>query len=87
MTIIYNFAFFLDAQRKLAFLGKDGFDVFGKNSLFTPLVKFETIQKDVNGIKEAAKTYENTFNDIMDQVTNNENFQQVSHADTGGIPM
>ena len=79
---MYNIAFISDAQRKLAFLGKDGFDIFGKNSLFTPLVKWETLQKDVNGIKEAAETYENTFNDIMEQVTNNENFQQVSHENT-----
>ncbi|XP_031552320.1 uncharacterized protein LOC116289514, partial [Actinia tenebrosa] len=64
-----------DAQRKLAFLDKDGFDIFGKNSLFAPLIKWEELQKDVNRIKEAAKIYEDAFTNIMNQVNDEENFQ------------
>lgn len=70
--------FILDAERKLAFLGKSGFDIFGNNALFTPLVKWETLQNYVNGIKDAAEIYENAFNDVLQQVTDNENFEQVS---------
>lgn len=70
--------FILDAERKLAFLGKNGFDIFGNNALFTPLVKWETLQNYVNGIKDAAEIYENAFNDVLQQVTDNENFEQVS---------
>ena len=70
--------FILDADRKLAFLGKSGFDIFGNNALFTPLVKWETLQNYVNGIKDAAEIYENAFNDVLQQVTDNENFEQVS---------
>ena len=71
--------FVLDAQRKLGFLGQEGFDIFGKNALFTPLVKWETLQEDVNEIKAAAETYEQAFNDMMEEETNNNNFQEVSH--------
>lgn len=74
--------FVLDAQRKLGFLGQEGFDIFGKNALFTPLMKWETLQEDVNEIKVAAKTYEQAFNDMMEEETNNDNFQEVSHQYT-----
>lgn len=70
--------FILDAERKLAFVGKSGFDIFGNNALFTPLVKWETLQNYVNGIKDAAEIYENAFNDVLQQVTDNENFEQLS---------
>ena len=78
---LYNVSFllFLDAQRKLGFLDQEGFDVFGNNALFTPLVKWETLQDDVNEIKAAAETYEQAFNDMMEEETNNENFREVSH--------
>ncbi|XP_031560606.1 uncharacterized protein LOC116296688 [Actinia tenebrosa] len=67
-----------DAQRKLAFVDKDGFDIFGKNSLFAPLVKWEELQNDVNRIKAAAKIYEDTFTKVMNQVNDEENFQQIA---------
>ena len=70
--------FILDAERKLAFVGKSGYDIFGNNALFTPLEKWETLQHYVNGIKDAAEIYENAFNDVLQQVTDNENFEQVS---------
>ncbi|CAH3181554.1 unnamed protein product [Porites evermanni] len=67
-----------DAERKLAFVGKIGYDIFGNNALFTPLVKWETLQNYVNGIKDAAEIYENAFNDVLQQVTDNENFEQIA---------
>lgn len=82
----FSFVLVLDAERKLAFLGKRGFDIFGNNALFTPLVKWEALQNNVNGIKEAAKIYENAFNDILEQVTNNENFEEVGGQVTAIFP-
>ena len=70
--------FFSDAERKLAFLDVEGYDIFGKNSLFVPLIKWEAFYEDVQTIKSAAEVYEQTFNDIMTSVQNNENFQQVN---------
>ena len=40
-------------------------------------MKWEALQNNVNGIKEAAEIYENAFNDILEQVTSNENFEKV----------
>ena len=76
-----HFNFFLDAERKIAFLGKKGFDIFGKSTFFAPLIKWETLQKDVNGIKAAAETYEKAFNNVIDQQSNQQNFQQVRSPD------
>ena len=70
--------FFSDAERKLAFLDAEGYDIFGKNSLFAPLIKWEAFYEDVQTIKSAAEVYEETFNDIITSVQNNENFQQVN---------
>ena len=67
-------------------MGKRGFDIFGNNALFTPLVKWEALQNNVNGIKEAAEIYENAFNDILEQVTNNENFEKVGGQVTAIFP-
>ena len=63
----------------IAFVGKKGFDIFGKSKFFVPLVKWETFQKDVNEIKAAAEAYETAFNNVIQQQTNQQNFQQVSH--------
>ena len=72
------YLFFSDAERKLAFLDVEGYDIFGKNSLFVPLIKWEAFYEDVQTIKSAAEVYEETFNDIITSVQNNENFQQVN---------
>ena len=52
-------------NRKLGFLGQYGYDIFGNNKLFTPLVKWGKLEEDVEEIKDAAKTYEDAFNDIL----------------------
>ena len=69
----------LDATRKLAFLDKDGFDIFGNNKLFAPRIKWETLEGTVEVIKDAAEKYENSFNDIISTVTDTENFKAVSY--------
>lgn len=65
-------------NRKLGFLGQYGYDIFGNNKLFAPLVKWGKLEEDVEEIKDAAKTYEDAFNDILSTVQDKENFQQVS---------
>ena len=72
-----SFLFLSDAERKLAFLDVEGFDIFGKNSLFVPLIKWKALKEDVDTIQKAAKVYENTFNDIITSIKNKENFKQV----------
>lgn len=69
----------LDATRKLAFLGKDGFDIFGNNKLFAPRIKWEALEGTVEVIKDAAEKYENAFNDIISTVKDTENFKAVSY--------
>ena len=65
-------------NRKLGFLEQYGYDIFGNNKLFAPLVKWGKLEEDVEEIKDAAKTYEDAFNDILSTVQDKENFQQVS---------
>ncbi|KAM7430868.1 hypothetical protein ABFA07_018466 [Porites harrisoni] len=65
------------ATRKLAFLGKDGFDIFGNNKLFAPRIKWEALEGTVEVIKDAAEKYENAFNDIISTVTDTENFKAM----------
>lgn len=69
--------FVLDAERKLAFLDVEGFDIFGKNSLFAPLIRWETFYKDIDNIKKAAGDYEKAFNDIISSVNNKKDLKQV----------
>ena len=65
-------------KRKLAFLGKEGYDIFGRNTLFAPRIKWEALEDTVEDIKNDAESYENAFNEIMSTLQNNQNFQQVS---------
>ena len=63
--------------RKLGFLGKRGFDIFGKIKLFAPRMKWETLKTIAVRIKDTAKEYETAFNGIKSSVENNNNFKQV----------
>ena len=63
--------------RKLGFLGKKGFDIFGKIKLFAPRMKWETLKTIAVRIKDTAKEYETAFNGIKSSVENNDNFKQV----------
>ncbi|CAH3046998.1 unnamed protein product, partial [Porites lobata] len=67
-----------DAERKLAFLDVEGFDIFGKNSLFAPLIRWETFYKDIDNIKKAAGDYEKAFNDIITSVNNKKDLKQMA---------
>lgn len=66
-----------EVARKLGFLGKKGFDIFGKIKLFAPRMKWETLKTIAVRIKDTAKEYETAFNGIKSSVENNDNFKQV----------
>ena len=66
-----------EVARKLGFLGKKGFDIFGKIKLFAPRMKWETLKTIAVRIKDTAKEYESAFNGIKTSVENNDNFKQV----------
>lgn len=68
-------------SRKLGFLGKKGFDIFGRIKLFAPRMKWETLKTIVVNIKDTAKEYEIAFNGIKSSVENNDNFKQVGIKD------
>ena len=67
-----------DARRKLGFLGKEGYDIFGNNIFYAPRMTWQAIEGIVEEVKDAAQSYETAFNDIISTVENNENFKQVS---------
>lgn len=66
-----------DVQQKLVFLGQDGYDIFGKNDMFAPRVKWQSLEKSVEEIKTAAESYENAFNGIMSTIEKEQNFKKV----------
>jgi len=72
-----NDVFLLDVKRKLGFLDIPGYDIFGKNEMSAPRIKWEALADTVESIKDAAQTYETAFNDIIANVENKENFQEV----------
>lgn len=57
--------FILVALRRLAFLNTEGFDRFGNNELFAPLIKWETFKEQVVSIRDYARSYENAYNGIQ----------------------
>ena len=70
----------LVAKRRLAFLNKDGFDRFGMNQLFAPLMKWESFKQRVEKIKEHAKEYEDAYNGIQASVERQEGIREVMKA-------
>ena len=78
--VIDYYAIFLDfvaVTRKLGFLEVEGYDIFGKNELFAPWIKWEALKTIVEGIKNTASEYERAYNDIKESIESKSNFQQV----------
>ena len=87
MVLKWHPVFTPDVQQKLVFLGQDGYDIFGKNDMFAPRVKWQSLEKSVEEIKTAAESYENAFNDIISTIEKEQNFKKVSDFDIRtGIP-
>ena len=68
---------FVEARRRLGLLGKEGFDIFGKNELFAPRIKWEALKKIVEGMREIAQTYEDSYNSLSETIEAAESCEQV----------
>lgn len=56
------------AKRRLYFLNKEGFDRFGKNEMFAPLMKWDALKKGLTSYKDRAKSFEDTYNSIKTSI-------------------
>ena len=81
MVLKWHPLFIPDVQQKLVFLGQEGYDIFGKNDMFAPRVKWQSLEKSVEEIKTAAESYENAFNNIISTIEKEQNFKKVSDFD------
>lgn len=70
----------LVAKRRLGFLHKEGFDRFGKNKLFAPLITWESLKERLQNIRENAQWYEEAYNDVQKTIQQQEDLQKVLEA-------
>ena len=68
------------AKRRLAFFNKKGFDRFGRNELFAPLLKWEAFKEQVEGIRDHAKSYEDAYNGIKASIERQDGIKQILKA-------
>ena len=68
------------AKRRLAFMNKVGYDRFGKNQLFAPIIKWEAFKKQVEVIKDRAETFENAYNDIKESIKRHDDVKTIVKA-------
>ncbi|XP_078356298.1 uncharacterized protein LOC144642898 isoform X2 [Oculina patagonica] len=68
------------AKRRLAFLNKEGYDRFGKNKLFAPLMKYEAFKEEVETMRDDARDFENDYNGIKKSIENEEGIKKVLEA-------
>lgn len=80
MFAISCLSFTLVAKRRLAFLNKDGFDRFGRNQLFAPLMKWEAIKDKAVAIRKNAEPYEKAYNEIRGSVQRRDDIKEVLKA-------
>ena len=55
MVLKWHPVFIPDVQQKLVFLGQEGYDIFGKNDMFAPRVKWQSLEQSVEEIKTQQK--------------------------------
>ncbi len=80
ITIDILLVFTLVAKWRLGFLNEEGFDRFGRNELFAPLMKWETFKEQVENIKDHAKAYEDAYNGIQASVERQDGIREVMEA-------
>ena len=68
------------AKRRLAFMNKVGYDRFGNNELFAPMMKWEVFKEQVEVIKDRAETFENAYNAIKDSITRHDDVKTIVKA-------
>ena len=67
----------VDAERRLGFLDKEGFDRFGNNKLFAPLMKWERLKENAKDIEKYAKEYQDAFNRIQRSIRQQEDITDI----------
>ena len=67
----------VDAERRLGFLDKEGFDRFGNNKLFAPLMKWERLKENAEDIEKYAKEYQDAFNRIQRSIKQQEDITDI----------
>ena len=67
----------VDAERRLGFLDKEGFDRFGNNKLFAPLMKWERLKENAEDIEKYAKEYQDAFNRIQRSIRQQEDITDI----------
>ena len=72
--------FTLVAKRRLAFLNKEGYDRFGRNKLFAPLLKWEIIKDKAVAIRNNVEPHENAYNEIQETVQRQDDLREVLTA-------
>lgn len=78
--------FFSAVKRKLGFLDKAGYNIFGNNKYFVPRIKLEALFGVVNNINKAVNRYEkdmgNTMSSIIQGTSQNLKEKQVCNSKT-----
>ncbi|CAH3128101.1 unnamed protein product [Pocillopora meandrina] len=65
------------AKRRLAFMNKVGYDRFGNNELFAPMMKWEVFKEQVEVIKDRAETFENAYNAIKESIQRRDDVKTI----------
>ncbi|CAH3014472.1 unnamed protein product [Porites evermanni] len=67
-----------EVKRKYGFAGKEDFDIFGRNKLFAPRIKWEALKVIAENVKNSAKEYEVAFNGIKASIENKGDITQLA---------
>lgn len=73
-----NVSFKREVKRKYGFAGKEDFDMFGRNKLFAPRIKWEALKVRAENVKNSAKEYEVAFNGIKASIENKGDIAQLA---------
>ncbi|PFX25476.1 Neuropilin-1 [Stylophora pistillata] len=66
------------AQQRLRFLNAEGFDRFGNNELFAPLIKWERFKTQLTALRDNARDYEVAYNGIQASIQQNNGLKQIA---------
>ena len=61
-------------------MNKVGYDRFGNNQLFAPIIKWEAFKKQVEVIKDRAETFENAYNAIKESIKRQDDVKTIVKA-------
>ena len=61
-------------------MNKVGYDRFGNNELFAPMMKWEVFKKQVEVIKDRAETFEDAYNAIKESIKRRDDVKTILKA-------